>query len=186
MKFIYLFLLLVIISSCAINYQPVPQPGVLISENYAILKKTDYTLIVEYRYWIKTPQNLSDYFTTFYITVINKSKKVLNISPADIYLLDENGKQYDVVPIEDIYNLIFTGEENIKLLFDEKDENEYKNMLYEKQEAKKNIMNYSFSFGKLVKGAKKTGYVFFNKLPADNRKCKIIFKGDAISFIRTK
>ncbi len=185
-KIIYFFILLFLLTSCAINYRPIPSKNIKISQDYAILKTKNYTLIIQYKYWIKTPQNLSDYFTTFYLTLINKSDKPINVEPNDIYLIDQNGKQYDIVPIEDIYNLMFSKDTNLQLLFDEKNQQEYQNLLQERQDAKRNIMNYSFSFGKLMVGAKKTGYIFFNKLPSDNKECKVIFKGHTIKFIRTK
>ena len=185
-KLISVFILFVLLTSCVTNYRPLPGKHIKVSDKYAIIKTKSYTAIIDYRYWVKEPQNLSDYFTTFYLTGINNSNKPITIKPSDIYLIDQNGKQYDVVPIEEVYHLLFAGQENMQMIYEQKDETEYKNMILERQESRKNIMSYSFSFGKLLVGAKKTGYLFFNHLPSDNKLCKIAFKNHIVKFMRTK
>jgi len=100
---IYLLSLIMVIFSlvsCTIKYLPIPTQHIVISDDFAVVKETDFTFAVENQYWIKNPQNLTDYFTTFYISVKNRTSEKMNIELGDVVLLDENGNQYDAVTID--------------------------------------------------------------------------------------
>lgn len=185
MKKIFILMFAIIAASCATNYVPLPSKKITVSENYALLKTKHYTLIIDYRYWIKEPQNLTDFFTTFYVSIYNNTKQNIIVKPSDFHLVDEDGKQYDIVPIKDIYRIMIPQDDNFNLLTEDKNKNN-NNIIEKRQEARRNIMDYSLSYGKIMPGAKKTGYIFFNHLPYKNKKCKIFFKNHTIGFIRLK
>jgi len=184
MKKIMILMFVLVLASCATNYVPLPSKNISTSENYAILKTKEYTLIIDYRYWTKTPQNLTDFFTTFYVSIYNNTKQNISVEQSDFYLTDEEGKQYDIVPIEDIYNVMIPRDDSFKFLTDDKTETQ--NIIAARQEARRNIMDYSLSYGKTMPGSKKTGYIFFNHLSYKNKKCKIFFKNHTIEFVRMK
>lgn len=185
MKKIVILMFVLILTSCATNYVPLPSKNITTSEKYAILKTKEYTLIIDYRYWIKEPQNLTDFFTTFYVSIYNNTKKNLDIKSSDFHLVDEEGKQYDIVSLEDIYSVMIPRDNGFKFLTED-DKTDRQNMIAARQEARRNIMDYSLSYGKTMPGAKKTGYIFFNHLPYKNKKCKIFFKNHTIEFVRMK
>ncbi len=178
-----LFLLILFMFSCSIKYFPIESKNITVSEGHAILNTKDYVFAVKNKYWVKDPQDLTDYFTTFYISFKNKTNKKVNINSSDINLLDETGNQYDVVLAEDVLNLLIPEEvayEQFTTITQE-EEQIYK----EWRDAKNNLMSDTFNFGMVLSGAKKSGFIFFPKLPSNNKKCEIIFKDHSIEFDRT-
>ena len=198
-RMIYLLSLIMMIFSlvsCTIKYVPVPTQHVVISDDFAVMKDLDYTFAVENQYWIKEPQNLTDYFTTFFISVKNRTSDKMTIDMGDVVLLDENDNQFDVVTTEYIeqmllpkqleYLIINTIEEtNNEKISAEDALREKQNRLEDWREAKQNLMTYSFRFGNILPNAKKSGFIFFPKLPAKNNKCKVVFRNREIEFIRS-
>jgi hypothetical protein len=209
---------MVIISSCTIKYIPVKSENVIITDDYAVIKTKGWTFAAENKYWIKEPQNLTDYFTTFNIQVKNRQNKDMEIKSSDISLLDEDGNQFDVVSLDYIEKLLLPKQleylvisniENEKLtdtqqLFEDQRrileewreaENEkltdtqqlfedQRRILEEWREAKKNLITYSLSFGKIIPGAKKSGFIFFPKLASSNKSCQLVYRNNKIQFVR--
>ena len=196
---IYLLSLIVVIFSlvsCTIKYLPVPAQHIVISDDFAVVKESDFTFAVENQYWIKNPQNLTDYFTTFYISVKNRTSEKLDIELGDVVLLDENGNQYDAVTINYIEQMLLPKQLEYLIINTIEDDDHVKTTaeetLREKQdrleewrEAKQNLLTYSFHFGNILPNAKKSGFIFFPKLPAKNNKCKVVFRSREIEFIRS-
>lgn len=188
-------ILSIVFSSCSIKYVPVKSADIAITDDFAVLKDKDVTFAVENRYWIKDPQNLTDYFTTFYVSIKNNANHTIEIEESDIVLLDEYGNQYDVVSINYIESLLLPKQIEFLIIDtieeddgEQMDRLEYleqqKDTLEKWRESKKNLITYSLHFGNLHKAAQKSGFIFFPKLPAKNNKCKILFRDKSIEFIR--
>jgi hypothetical protein len=181
-KVILLLILAVILVGCSILYIPVASEHTTVSDNYGIIKTTEFTLAVANKLWVKEPQELTDYFMTFHITVRNKTSEKIPISPEDLSLLDEYGNQYDIVLPGQVMNLLMP--EDIifdrNFLFGEEDDQVYENW----KEAKNNLITESFKFGTILPNAQKSGYLYFPKLKSQNRKCKFIYRGHQIDFVR--
>ncbi|MBT3168654.1 MAG: hypothetical protein HN952_04955 [Candidatus Cloacimonetes bacterium] len=201
MKKILLLLVLLIFISCTTKYIPVRSENVTVTEDFGVLKTKNYTLAVENRYWDKAPREVADYFTTFYITVKNRTSEKMKIKPENIGLLDEDGNQFDVVSLDyiekfllpkqmeylmisniedDLFDFETEDEKNIfeKLVDDQKD------FLQRWRNSKRNLMKYAFHFGTIQAGAQKSGFIYFPKLEARNNSCQIIFRGKNIDFIQ--
>jgi len=171
-----------ILLSCAIKYIPVETGGVRVENDFAIVKTDEFVLVISNKYWIKDPQNLTDYFTTFYVSIRNRTEKELSVQASDFVLLDENGNQFDAVLPEQIFDLMLPKELGFDSLLDMTPEERQTRENW--QDAKNDLMYEAFHFGKIYPGAKKNGFVFFPRLKSENKKCKIIFKGKEINFIR--
>ncbi len=186
----------IIIASCSVKYIPIPTENISISGDFAVIKSQQLTFAIENKYWIKDPQNLTDYFTTFYVTIKNNTKNRLEILEEDIVLLDEFGNQFDLVSLDYIENLLLPKQIEY-LVIDRIEEAEsspadrldilekQKRTLEKWREAKKNLITYSLHFGTLHPGAQKSGFIFFPKLSSQNNRCKILFQDDEIEFIRS-
>ncbi len=190
---ILLCLIMVIISSCTIKYIPVKSENVIITDDYAVIKTKGWTFAAENKYWIKEPQNLTDYFTTFYIQVKNRQNNDFEIQASDISLLDEDGNQFDVVSLDYIEKLLLPKQleylvianiESEKLTDTQQLFEDQRRILEEWREAKKNLITYSLSFGKIIPGAKKSGFIFFPKLVSDNKSCQLVYRNNTIQFVR--
>ncbi len=171
-----------ILTSCSVKYIPVPSKNITVSDGYGILKQEDLIFAVSNKYWIKEPQNLTDYFTTFHISVKNKTDEKIKIKAEDISLLDIEGTQFDAVGTDYVLELLVPEEiaYNSYLEIPEEHRHIWENW----REAKKYLMSDTFNFGYILPGATKSGFVFFPKLKSVNKKCAIVFKGQTINFTR--
>ncbi len=173
--------------SCVAKFVPVRTGKVSVSEDYAVLKADDYTLAVAYKFWTKEPQNLTDHLTALHIVLRNKTTNDLTVSPEDFSLLDSDGNQTDVVLPERIASLLIPTEPYYDpFITDQKILNEYKYASEQRMSARSNLMTESFSFGKILSGAKKSGFIFFPKLESENDSFTVSYKGELIEFVREK
>ncbi len=176
--------MLMTITGCAVIYYPAASEQVNIVDGFGVVKNDSLLLAVSYKFWVKEPQELTDYFSTFYITIRNRTDDRLTVLPDDISLLDEEGNQYDAVLPEEILNLLIPEE----ILFDQFNQFEEENSdIYENwREAKNNLLTDSFSYGAILPQAQKAGYVFFPRLKSSNQSCRFVYGDQIIEFIREK
>ena len=200
-KVIQIIIIILITVSCSIKYVPIPTKDIIITEDFAVYKAKDYTFAVENRHWIKDPQELTDYFTTFFVTIKNRTSEAMEIKPSEIGLLDENGNQFDIVSIDYIERMLLPKQMEYLMianleddLFDDdtKKDSVFDELLDNQKEhlemwrnAKRNLMTYSFHFGPIQAGAQKSGFIYFPKLEAGNRQCKISYRNKHIPFVRS-
>ncbi|MCD4820266.1 MAG: hypothetical protein K8S23_16410 [Candidatus Cloacimonetes bacterium] len=185
-KYIFYFSIFfsILFWGCSIKYIPLKTEKISVSNDYAILKTENYNIVVQYRYWSKEPEELSEYFTTFFATITNKTNDKINIELKDITLLDDNGNQLDPINLDIVENMLLPDEirfEDIVSSTLEKDQ-----AIDNWREARKNLMIHSFHFGQIFPNAKKSGFLYFNRLPSSNQSCKIIIKDNVFSFERQK
>ncbi|MBN2461345.1 MAG: hypothetical protein JXB60_07030 [Candidatus Cloacimonetes bacterium] len=181
-KFFLLLLISIVFTACSMRYVPLPSPGVEIVEEVAVISAEDVLLTVENRYWTKEPDNLSDYFSTFFISAKNLTKSSINITPEDINLLDQFGNQFDIVSTDYVEKMLLPDDFDLRIveLVGEKEPA----LVDEWREAKQNLITYSFHFGTILPGAKKSGFIFYPRLASKNIKCSVIFRNQRINFIR--
>ena len=192
LRIILLLLVTAFFISCTVKYLPVKEKGIIISEGYGIMKNDDFVFAAANEYWVKEPQNLTDYFTTFHISIRNKSEEKMKITPMDISLLDEDENQFDTVDLEFIEKMLLPKQLEYLVIQNIEDDSDafrtlledQKNILEEWREAQRNLITYSFRFGEILPGAKKSGFIFFPKIFSSNNSCRIIFRDIGIQFTR--
>lgn len=197
MKNIMILLILTLMSvSCSTKYLPVSTSEVSISEDFAIVKQQDLTFAIENKLWVREPQNLTDYFTTFYVSIRNNSTKPIEIGLKDIVLLDMAGNQYDMVDLGYIESFLLPKQIEYLIISQIEDTNsltadrqqflkEQQDTLEKWRESKRNLITYSFHTGMLHPGAQKSGFIYFPKLDPQNREIQIFFRDKKIDFIRS-
>ena len=194
LKFVTLIFLLMIIG-CTAKYMPLKEAGVSISEEFGVVKTKDFVFAAENRYWVKEPTELTNYFTTFYVSIRNRSSELHEIKMNDFALIDEAGNQYDIISNEYIEILIQPSQFDYLSLDKDSDSelidisdiiDEEKNLLEKWRKGKENLIRYSFRFGNLHAGARKSGFIFFPRLAESNKRCKLIYKDVEIKFSRVE
>lgn len=175
-------LLLLSLAACAVKYNPVETDSVTVSNGHAIIRNEKYNLITENRHWVKEPQNLSNYFTTFYVTIQNRTSDNLMVSIDEFTLLDEEGNQYDALHPDNVVKLLIPEE----IIFDPVRELSHRQNYQMEQwrEARRNLMTDSLNFGAVLPGARKSGFIFFPRVSSRNRKLELICKDYRIKFTR--
>ena len=181
-KIILLTLILMSAFGCAVVYYPVASAQVEVTDGFGVIRNDSLLLAVAHKFWVKEPQELTDYFISFKITIKNRTELKMDVQPEDISLLDEAGNQYDAVLQEEILNLLIPEE----ILFDQFNQFEEENSeIYENwREAKNNLLIESFSYGAILPQAQKTGYIFFPRLTSANQSCRVVYNGNIVEFIR--
>ncbi|MBN1327354.1 MAG: hypothetical protein JW996_05330 [Candidatus Cloacimonetes bacterium] len=181
LRFIVWISFLALFAGCSLKYLPQQAPGISVSNDIAILDMKDFLLLVENKSWNREPENLADYFTTFYISISNKTDAPMTVDAGEINLLDQSENQYDVIPLNYIEQLLLPEELEFSLISDLQNQ---PLIIEQWREAKQNLITHSFSFGMILPGAKKSGYVFFPKLNSQNQKCHFFYRNFEIVFFR--
>ena len=187
-----LLLLVLIFSACTIKYVPVQTDGVTVTDDFGINRTKAYTFAAANEYWNKEPQELTNYFTTFYVSIQNRTRDELQVEMNDFGLIDQNGNQYDVISHDYIEKLLAPRQIDYLLINENKEElidteeffNEQKAVIEEWRIAQNNLITYSFHFGNIMPGAKKSGFIFFPKLESENAECELRYDDRSIKFIR--
>jgi hypothetical protein len=182
MKFIFVSFCLLILIGCTSRYIPVEGGDVSVQDEFGIVKRDDLILIIQNKYWNIEPKKVNDFFETFHISIQNRTDEVIEVREADMFLLDEDGNQYDSIPVKNVEHLILPDELRFEH-FTELNE-EQPQIIEDWQEAKQNLMRNSFHFGRILPNAKRSGFVYFSKLSSANQKCKIVFQDITIPFER--
>jgi len=192
-RFIFPLLLIVLMFiSCTVKYVPVQTDSVTITDDFGVNRTKAYTFAAANEYWNKDPQELTNYFTTFYISIQNRKQDELQVEMSNFALIDQTGNQYDIVTQDHIENLLAPRQIDYLLINEnEKDPidteeffNEQKQLMEQWRTAQNNLITYSFHFGTIMQGAKKSGFIFFPKLESANSECELRYNEMSIKFVR--
>ncbi len=187
-----LLLLVLIFSACTIKYVPVQTEGITVTDDFGVKRTKAFTFAAANEYWNKEPQELTNYFTTFYITIQNRKREEMQAEITDFGLIDQNGNQLDAITQDYIENLLVPRQIEYLLINENEEElidteeffNEQKQVMEQWRTAQNNLITYSFHFGKILPGAKKSGFIFFPKLESQNAECELRYNNMGIKFIR--
>lgn len=195
MKRFSLFMIMAVLllcSGCTVRYLPASSPDASIIEDAFLYRDADSELVAQNLYWTREPENLNDYFTTFFVTVRNLSSEKLDISKADFALLDAQGNQSDPLDIHQVEEIILNDELQYLVVHKLEDQDEKKFVTIEDQtdhlddwrKAKSNLISDSFAFGEIYPQAKRTGYIFFPKVNIKNDELTLLYHQAELKFIR--
>lgn len=179
---IVLLFLAISLSNCATRYMPQPTDVITVVDNYALLETDSVAFAISPRVWTREPQRISDLFTTFHVIVKNQTRQKISISPNDIFLLDEERNQYDILSVYDVADILFY--DNFMMDKFSTLPERYQQVTGDRLTARANLMQEAFHYGDIMPGARKSGFIFFRRLSPRNRMSIIVFQGEEIVFIR--
>jgi len=180
--FLLLMFSLILINSCTTRYHPQATERVSIVDNYAVIEIEDIAFAISARTWTRDPQKLADIFTTYHVIVKNQSLQTVTISPSDIILLDQETNQYDAITVSEVSEILFYNDFLMDKFRPFPDRTE--TFTGDRLASRANLMQEAFHYGDILQGARKSGFIFFARLPARNQQSTVIFKGEEIVFIR--
>jgi hypothetical protein len=192
MKIFLGIVLMLLLSNCATRYLPVVGQGLLVINDACLYQDANSEVVVQNRYWVRDPQDLNDYFTTFHVTVKNRSGSKLNVVSSDFALLDQNGNQSDPLTVEQVEDILLHNQLQYLVVKNLEDQDEQKlvtindqaDTLEEWRRAKRNLISDSFTFGEIFPQAKRTGYLFFPKVNIKNDELTLIYRTQPMKFRR--
>jgi len=178
----------ILLVSCSLNFVPVKDDYIEISNKFAIIKQKDYDLAVRYKTWQKKPGNLNSYFTTFFIIFRNKTQHQIELNMDDFYLIDFQNEQYNLYSSQEVIEIIYPKDYYLEEIYPiiPRSPNEVLNIeeqFQNRDTSIKNIRFDSFEFNKLQPNAVKRGYIYFEKIEAEkNKKVELVYKEHSITF----
>jgi len=192
LRIVLIVVLMMLITSCASRYLPVGGEGLMVVNDAYLYQDNKAEVVAQNRYWVREPQNLNDYFTTFYVTVKNRSGKKLDVQSSDFALLDQDGNQSDPLSVDQIENILLHNELQYLVIknIEEQDDrkmvtiNDQTDTLEQWRRSKRNLISDSFTFGDIFPNAKRTGYLFFPKVNIKNDELTLIYKTQQMKFRR--
>ncbi len=158
--FSLLSIILLAFAACSIGrFSPIAGDGISIEDGFAVMRTDSLLIAIRPQAWAGDPPNINANFFTVYIQVRNRSRQSISLSAADFYVLDQN-RQYDVIPLQSIISTyqtsVFMDQFNQPFTQDRIAYNPEK-----QQQMMFALLQNSFSFGSLVAGGSKAGYIFF-------------------------
>lgn len=180
-----LFLFLLLTSSCALKYMPVPDQELIISGETAVWKNNDILFSVSEKMWLKDPEYLSDHYTTFWVKIQNNSSQTIQINRSDFALLDESRSQTDAQDSEEVLDLMLQDEslyiDRFIMTIQSQQEK-----LQRRSTIQRNITLDSFAFGDILPRASKQGIIFFPKVSGRSKQLTLVYKQKEIIFQKIK
>ncbi len=182
------FISLLFLFACTGYYLPVSDGNIQQISDFSVKESDGIVYAVSLKNWYHEPQLISDNYFPVFITVNNQSRKRLDISRNDVIILDENNNQFDSVTNRELIDLIDNSisQDMIVDKYDIGNLEKKSDIIQKNIESKNNILRYSFHFGFIAAGAKKSGFVFFPEIPSKNKKITILIKNQKFTYIKSK
>ncbi|MEA2104194.1 MAG: hypothetical protein U9P79_06100 [Candidatus Cloacimonadota bacterium] len=190
-KYLIIFLpVILIIVGCMQKIVPIASQNVIIQEEFGVIKTEYYDIAIKYQLWNDTPGDVNEYFTTFYLIYRNKSGKSSDIKIESFALLDSNNEQYDLFTSGEVVRFMYGDDVDLQLDYlatfpndSEEVRNSIKNQINSRTEGIRNIKSKAFSFSPIRAQARKSGYLFFQKIGIKkNSTFKLFFNDQEIKF----
>lgn len=177
---------LLLSGACSVRYF-VPSPGVTAENRFAIVKTDSLVFAIRPQNYVGNHQQLNNRFFSVLIRVKNNSIAKQRIEPGSFSIL-ANERQYDYIPLDYLLadmrqaSLLSNYEDPFALA----DEQTYIKEDTRQQELYYELIANSFSFGEILPGAIKEGYLFYNNKidAADSFAVDVL--GNITGFVKSK
>lgn len=166
MKYILtpLLLLFLLLSGCLVKpYIPVPDLSYSVENRFAIVQKEDLNLYVRPQIYNGEAQSVSSNFFTLYLRVKNNSTQTVALDPKSFSVIASE-QQFDYIPLQLVLGSIGSThrfsqyEDPFAQAFPETQDQYWQ----QAQDHYFELMNNYFSFGEILPGGIKEGYLFYN------------------------
>lgn len=176
------------LAGCVVKpFVPQPSPSYSVEGRYAIVHSDSLAIIARPQaYWGRAGSVGSDFFPIF-IKVRNISSKQLTLSRQSFSVI-AGGRQYDHVPLRfvlgtirhDVWDSQFRSEDIFDPTFPPQ-QDEYQ---AEAREQYLDLVNNYFSFGTILPGGEKQGYLFYDERAGRHKHLELDVLGTKVSFSR--
>lgn len=176
------------LGGCLIKpYSPVPGGQYGIENRFAIVQADSLQVILRPQSYSGDAQDTASSFMPVFLRVKNTSGRPVTVDPAS-FSLTANGKQYDYVPLELVLGSIKTSYQltyyDDPLALNSSDIRSREENLERAREQYYELLNSYFSFGRILPGGYKEGYLFYNYRAGDARTLILDVMGTPVTFER--
>jgi len=185
---IFTLIALLGLSACAMRpWQALSSDAYSSEKGYAIVASDSLLIAVRPMAYSGAAANVSSNFFTLWVQVRNTGRKTISLNRSSFGIISD-GRQYDFVPLEYVLGSLRTG----YLLSDyedpfntdplasaniERNNEKYNDAYFE-------VLNSQFSFGDLLPGGMKEGYLFYNRDLRSSRALSVDVLGSSVEFKR--
>jgi len=172
--------------ACSVKYY-LPSPGVPAENRFAIVKADSLVLAIRPQNYVGNNQQLNNRFFSILIRVKNNGFAKRRIEPGSFSIL-VNERQYDHIPLDYLLadlrqaSLLSNYQDPFALADDQtyiKEDSRQQELYYE-------LIANSFSFGEILPGAIKEGYLFYNNKIDSADGFTVDVLGNSTGFIKSK
>lgn len=185
---IFIIVSLLGLNACAMrSWQALSSDASSTERGYAIVASDSLLIAAKPMVYSGNAAKISSNFFTLWVQVRNLSKKTISLNRSSFGIISD-GRQYDFVSLEYVLGSLRTG----FLLSDYEDpftsdplaqtNIERNNEKY--NEAYFEVLNSHFSFGDLLPGGMKEGYLFYNRDIGSSRALSVDVLGTKVEFRR--
>lgn len=180
--------LLLLIAACVPKYYvPVPGNGINREEQYAVLRTDSLLVAVRPQAYPGAGNDFAGRFFSLRIVVRNTGTLVKQMNPNNFSILAA-GRQYDYYPLQHVLANLQTSDllENGNVVEDPFNPQLLPNEQDRQQEYALDLMGEYLSFGDILPGGRKEGYLFYDKRVGSARAFSVDLMGRRVEFILNK
>jgi len=175
-------------SACVMRpWQPLNGSGYGVEKHYAIVANDSLLIAVRPLAYSGTAANVSSNFFTLWVQTRNLSKRTVSLNRSSFGVIS-GGRQYDFVPLEFVLGSLRSGyliaefedpfnSDPLSPSNLERNNEKYNEAYFE-------VLNSHFSFGDLLPGGMKEGYLFYNNDIGSARTFSVDIFGTRVDFAR--
>jgi hypothetical protein len=178
--------LLFLVAGCTVKpYVPVPGDFYTKEADWGIVSTDSLDIFVHPQSYYGLAQNSASSYFTLYVRVKNKSSKNISLNRSSFSILAEN-QQFDYIPLEIILGSLqnYSSLRHYQDPFASPLPSDYEKYLQEVQQQYLELVNSYFSFGDLLPGGSKEGYLFYDKKIERYNSFELDVWGVKIKFVR--
>lgn len=177
-----------LLSGCVTRpWQPLSGTGYGIEKHYAVVANDSLLIAVRPQAYSGTAANVGSNFFSLWVQVRNLGRRPVTLSRGSFGIIS-GGRQYDFVPLEYVLGSLRSG----FLLTDFEDPfstdplaaSQTARNTEKYNEAYFEVLNSHFSFGDLLPGGMKEGYLFYNRDIGSSRAFSVDVFGTRVEFAR--
>jgi hypothetical protein len=184
MSMVLPLIVLLLAGACSAN-SFVPAAGITSENNYALIRADSLLLAIRTQSYEGSYQELNNRFFPIFIRIKNNGATKVKISSGSLSIIAE-GKQFDPIPLEYIL-LNLRNSAQLHNFYDPFNINDADPNLRTNDKAQElfyELIAKTFSFGDLLGGGMKEGYLFYNRTIAAADSFSIDAMGKNIGFVK--
>ena len=175
----------IILTACATNSLiPVASDGIAIEDGYAVLRTDSLLIAIRPQVMTGSQSNYRPKFFSVYFRITNTSKHAIVLNSKHIKAVSD-GIQYDTIALQHILNNVHK-DMLVSQYDDDFSQETTTDMRGNQQQAVSDVINGYYSFGDILPGTTKVGYVFFHPNLQRADRLQLYLYGSMIYFAKPK
>ena len=181
---ILLFVTILLAGGCVVRpWMPQASEGIAVEDYYAVISTDSLLIAIRPQAYDGDAQTVNANFFTLYLQVRNLSKSTLRL-PKQSFGIVADGRQFDPIPLEFVLGSVQTSYKLTDFEDPFSPETQTQKVSEKYREDYFELLNRYFSFGDLLPGGSKDGYLFYSSAAGMQGSLEVDVWGRMIGFGR--